>query len=787
MKRKSAIRVLTLILSAVLVLSSAVPALAAAAPKKAEDSIKAGKAAVYLLKAADDYNKKASRKSLLKGMKPEKKLTRINGLIMVSRAFGTLPRPKGNNLRLSDQKVKFKDVPKSGRAAVKNLTRGGVLVSTKSGRLKPNALMSKAELETLVRRIYTLYGSNLKDDFYASVNKDDLDYKKIPPGESEGGGKADLTQKVNKQVEDLIMEIVKGGGYKKGSMEQKIKDFYLSAVNMEKRNALGVKPLKKYLDAIDQAEDLSELTASQILSIKEINSGGFFSVMHMTDFRNTDKMVLTVGSLLAPSMPKAAYENPKNEERKAYVKLNTTLLRLSGETREEAEKHVEEMLALEKQALRYQPKASDYADTKKMNEIVSAVELQALLPGMAVKGLIEAGGDKVPEEINLQMPRSFKGVAGLMQKKENLSAVKTLLKLSMITGNYQNLSDDFRMAFQQYNKETMGETPGNSSDQEIASAMVTDALGEYIDRLYVEKHFPKEAKQDIEKLVRQFIQVYKERIQKLDWMSETTKKKAVEKLENMKFLIGYPDQWTDHLADLDITEDYFANQVAVSKATSRRFREQAEGDVKNSGEIAMPLTMVNAYYNQHSNTMAFPAAILQAPNYDVNASLEENLGAIGSVIAHEMTHAFDNTGAKYDHNGQETDWWTAKDYRAFQKLCDKTADFYQGYESAPGIKINGRRTLGENIADIGGIACALDVLKKTENPDYDKFFKSYARSWLRVTTRAYLKGQQQADEHSPANLRVNRVLSNFEEFYKTYGIKAGDGMYVPKAQRIEIW
>lgn len=787
MKCKSAIRVLSLMLSVILIFSSTINVMGAATSKKSDDSIKAGKAATYLLKAADDYNKKISRKDLLKGMKAEKKLTRMQGIIMISRAFGTLPKPEGNNLRLSDKNVRFKDVPKSGKAAVRNLTRGGILVNTKSGKLKPNAVMSKQELVTLVRRIFTLYGTNPKDDFYASINKNDLDHKKIPPGETEGGGTADLNQKVNKQVEGLIMEIVNGSGYKKGSMEQKIKDFYYSALNMEARNALGAKPLKKYLDAVDQAGNLKELSRSQILSVKEINSGGLFSIMYMNDYRNPQKMIMMAGSVIEPTMSKGAYENPENEERKAYVKLNTALLKLSGESTAAAEKHVKELLALEKQALKYLPKDSDYTDSSKINEIVTVAELQKLMPGIEVKELIEAGGNKIPAEINIQSPKLFKGVAKLLQKKENQDAFKTALKLNIITENYRNLSDDFRIAFQQYNQQIMGEEPDDSSAEEVASALVSDAMGDYIDRLYVEKYFSKEAKADLEKLVRQFIEVYKERIQKLSWMSETTKGKAIEKLDGMKFIIGYPEQWSNSLDKLNITDNYFENQVAVSKLASERFREKAEGIVDKSGEIGMPLTMVNAYYNQFTNTMAFPAAILQAPNYDVNASLEENLGAIGTVIAHEITHAFDNNGAKYDKNGLETNWWTTEDYAAFQKLCDRTADFYEGYESAPGIKINGKKTLGENIADIGAVACALEVLKKTENPDYDKFFQSYARSWLKVTTRSYLKSLQQADEHSPGNLRVNRVLSNFDEFYKTYEIKSGDGMYVPKAQRINIW
>ncbi len=197
--------------------------------------------------------------------------------------------------------------------------------------------------------------------------------------------------------------------------------------------------------------------------------------------------------------------------------------------------------------------------------------------------------------------------------------------------------------------------------------------------------------------------------------------------------------------------------------------------------------MVNAYYNQFNNTMAFPAGILQAPFYDVNATEEENLAGIGTIIAHEMTHAFDNNGAKYDKDGNPNDWWTAEDYAKFQALCDQVAAFYDGWESATGISISGSQTLGENISDIGGMACLLDILRQKEDADYDAFFRAYAKSWMKASTRENTEFMAQFDEHGPGNLRTNRVISNFHEFFDTFDIQPGDGMYVAPEDRIKIW
>ena len=196
---------------------------------------------------------------------------------------------------------------------------------------------------------------------------------------------------------------------------------------------------------------------------------------------------------------------------------------------------------------------------------------------------------------------------------------------------------------------------------------------------------------------------------------------------------------------------------------------------------------VNAAASRNTNTLIFPAGILQSPLYDQNASFEANLGAIGSTIAHEITHLFDDGGAQYDATGTVRNWWTDEDYTHFQELCQKAETFYNGYEAAPGIPTDGKETLSENIADIGGIACGLEILSSRQNPDYDAFFRSYARYWIKVAGYDTLSELAQTDQHAPNILRANRVLSNFQEFFDTYGIVPGDGMYVAPEDRIVIW
>lgn len=744
-----------------------------AAAKSANEDVTIGNAAEYLYAEASKYNTNTLTWEKLavnpSGRKEEDKATRMEVLVMAARAFGDLPKPRGNNERLAPKDVDISKAPAWAKPYLEKLNTAGVLAQSDLDQDNPDTVTQK-ELQNIVRRIYALYGTNPKDDFYTSVNKNALDTKEIPAGETDAGGTYDQTAQVQKQVQSIIKKIVEGDGYAPDSREAKIKAFYRSAVDFEKRNALGAKPLEKYMNAIDQAASLQELSDAQVLSSKEIACGSFFGIMYLNDPRDSGKMIAT----LTPPI-----ESMNDENDQEHL---TRLLVLSGEKKEDAAAHVKAYLDLGKKLAETEVSSAE-------PEYVNTKELQKMFPGLDVEAIITAGGDQIPKEICLQMPDIFRASGKIFQDKTYLPALKTALKLGIIHNTYTYLSQDFLDAFDEYEQKTMGQAASSSTPEETAYALVQNTLGDYIDRLYAEQYFSPEAKKEVEDMIVQFIHVYKERIQKLDWMSSETKAAAVRKLDNMKFYIGYPDQWDDTMDQLEVTDNYFENQIQALKLMQQRSRKEAEAKTRGTyqNQMKIPVATVNAYYDQFSNSMCFPAGILQAPSFDVNASLEENLGGIGTVIAHEISHAFDNNGAEFDENGNKKNWWKEEDYKKFQDLCKKAVTYYDRYESAPGITINGEQTLGENIADIGGVACALDVLKQKENPDYDKFFRTYAEGWLKCTTRARAESLAEVDEHSPSILRVNRVLANFREFYDTYDIKDGDGMYVPKEARIAIW
>lgn len=313
----------------------------------------------------------------------------------------------------------------------------------------------------------------------------------------------------------------------------------------------------------------------------------------------------------------------------------------------------------------------------------------------------------------------------------------------------------------------------------------------YLEQMYAEQHFSPKAKKDVEQMVDQLIATYEERIKSLDWMSETTKAKAIKKLDTMIVKIGYPDKWDTTLDKVAIkTYDeggsLFSNTFTVTKAYIDNTKAKLDKPVDRTQWVTSVYT-VNAFYNALNNEITFPAGILQAPFYDINAKPEENYGAIGMIIGHEISHAFDNNGSAYDENGNANNWWTEEDFKKFEEKNQKLIEFYNAIEIIPGVFNDGQLTLSENGADLGGMAASLQVVSQMSNPDYKAYFESNAEMWKSTTTKEFAAMLSKNDVHSANKVRVNRTIVNFQEFYDTYGIKPGDGMYIAPEDRVSIW
>lgn len=774
------------VLAAVLVLGLLPAALAAEEPRV----LTRGEACTLLVAAADDYNPGVAAAGVLHGaggdLALDRPVTRAEALVMLSRAFGPLPAPVGDSARCAYPAAQYADLPGWAREELDNVIQAGIAAGVSGTAFSPDDPVTDQELDRLIRRVYALMGSNLKDDFYAAVNKQWLDSAQIPAGYPYTGALQELSYQVQQQVTGLIQEIVSGDP-EPGSPEEKIKNLYENILNWDARNAAGVEPLRPYLDAIDGAAGLTELMEVHNRITEELGSSLLVGFGLTVDFRDSNRYLLAFASL-SPALGKEEYAGgtPVSEAFRQYL---TTLLLLGGESEDAAAAHAQSYYELEEALSAAMMDRQDYGDVDKTSNLYTMEELQALMPGVDLERVCTASGFSLPQEVQISDVALLEAAASYLTG-EHLDVLKTAMKLGLLSSLGSALSRDFRDAANAFQSVRYG-ADLSLPDEEAAAQAVQSLLSDYLGEAYVSRCFSQEAKAGVEAMIEDFRAIYQARIEALDWMSAATKAKAVEKLETMTVNVGYPDDWDTYLDQAEISGaaqggSYLDNLLSISRAA------RAEANALQSQPVdktawQMSTYTVNAYYDPTANSINFPAGILQAPFYDVEADNTENLGGIGYVIAHEMTHAFDNNGAKYDSQGNAADWWTAEDYGAFQELCSRVIAFYDGVESAPGIACNGALTLSENIADLGALACITQAEGREEAPDYAALYRSAARTWAFTGSREIRAYLAQMDVHAPDKLRGSRALQSCDAFYTAFGIQPGDGMWLDPADRVRVW
>ena len=750
-----------------------------------------GEVADMLLLAADDYNPSVERSDIIKGyggdgeLHEDWNINRAEALVMLSRAFGTLPELTGHNARVALKSGNFTDIPDWAKSELQPVLDAGIAAGTAEGIFSPSDDVTKEQMNLFIQRVYALYGTNEKDDFYAAVNKDALNTLEIKPGHVVAGTLFDLQDESTTQVDEIIKEVT-SGEWENGTKEQKIADFYNNVLDTESRNKIGVAPIKPYLEMIDGANNITELMDIQNTLMEKLYCAPFAAFSLTIDFKDSTRYMPVFGAY-NPNMTKDFYISGTEPQKAAYLKYLKTVMELAGEDVTDAQ--LEDYYNFEKTLAEKMLNTEDMGDVDKIYNPYTLEEIQSLFPSVDAEKLLTSSGIKKEDKYLIPDVGLTEEFARLITD-ENIEVLKTAAKLTVILNYGTMLNTEFVDASNVFNQEFLG-VSGTYSDEERAAIIVSSVMPEYIGQIYAEKYFTEEAKEDVLKMVEDIISVYKNRINNLTWMSDETKQKAIRKLDTMEIKIGYPDNWDTYLDDVQIKSEsdggsYFENMLSVAEGSKEEL-SKLQGTPVDKTEWAMYPYTVNACYVATSNDITFPAAILQPPMYDVNASYEENLGSIGYIIAHEITHAFDNNGAKFDENGNATDWWTAEDYEAFEKLCENMVAFYDGCESVPGIAMNGKLTLSENVADQGAVQCITEVVSGLENPDYKALYRSMANAWASTRTREYADYASKIDVHSDEKLRVNRVVVNCEEFYKAFDIKEGDGMYVPEDERVKIW
>jgi len=637
--------------------------------------------------------------------------------------------------------------------------------------------------------------ARIEDDFYDAVNKEWLSKVKLEDGYISYGTFEEVCGRVNGDILNIISDIQKNkDSYAKNSDELKVLNLYNSYLDMKKRDDLGTKPIEKYINQISEIKDTNDLKAI----LKDDEFSYFQPLINLgvgPDYKNSNINVLYVSRSNLGLGNSFYYKDTSDKSQKIkqiYLNYISKLHMLYGESEDLAKKNAETFVNIENELAKkipsYEEEAKDENRIQNSYNLYTVKELNKLIPNADIPGLLNKLNINNPKKIIVENPEELKLVNSLISEN-NLEDIKTYFKTNVLINTDNYLTSKHREACNELRKVLYG-VECSELDEGSGVKFVSGQLNEIISKLYVNKHFDKESKNDVEKMSKEIIENFENRLQSNTWMSKSTKEKALRKLENVNVKVGYPEKWDDYndvvINSYDEGGSLVDNLISIYTSQSKKQFSKLNQPV-DKNEWNMGACTVNAYYNALNNEIVFPAGILQAPFYDKNANKEKNLGGIGVVIGHELTHAFDNTGAQFDETGKLKNWWNQNDYKEFTNRSKKVVDYYSNIKMNSEKNVNGILTVGENISDLGGMACVLDIAKKLENPDLKDLFENYATVWREISTSELKEYLLNNDPHSPKKVRVNAVLSQFEDFYKTYNIKEGDRMYVRPEDRVGIW
>lgn len=582
-----------------------------------------------------------------------------------------------------------------------------------------------------------------------------------------------------------------------GSIGQKIGDLYNMAMDSTKLNADGMKPMKPMLDKVAAVKDRKGLTVLAAEMTRQ-GLGAYFNLFIGADEKNSSMNIVQAfqGGLGLGDRDYYLSDDAHNKDIRAKYEAHIArMFRLAGYEEEQAVKAAGQAMAVETDLAKAAYDRVKARDPQANYHKMTVAELERQAPGIDWNLYFKSLGLPEVKELNVAQPEALAEVAKQVGKGD-LDAQKSYLLWKVIDGAASYLSDEFVEAnFDFYGKVLSG-TPEMQPRWKRAVSAVDGMMGEAVGKMYVEKYFPAAAKERMVKLVGNLQQALGERIRALTWMSDETKAKALEKLSAIYVKVGYPDQWRDY-SSLDIKKDSYWANVLRSNVFEYDYMLAKNGKPVDKTEWMMTPQTVNAYYNPTTNEICFPAGILQYPFFDMKADDAFNYGAIGVVIGHEMTHGFDNHGRQYDKDGNLRDWWTAEDAKKFEERTQVLVDWFDKIEVLPGLHANGKLTLGENIADYGGLQVAFQAFHNAVKdaplgvvdgftPE-QRFYLAYAGVWAANIRDEEIRLRTQTDEHSLGRWRVNATLPHIEGWYEAFSVQEGDPMYLAPDKRASIW
>lgn len=635
------------------------------------------------------------------------------------------------------------------------------------------------------------------DDFYQYAGGGWLKANPMKPEYSSYGVFNDLAETNRKQIRELFENLSKEK-HAFGSVGQKVADLYNMAMDSVRLNKEGAAPLQKDLDKVKAFSKKADFTA--FIADQHLYMGNpFFGIGVDTDLKNSDLNVMWLSAGTSGLPDRDYYLNTDADSKKkqeAYRAYLSKIFQLSGYKKKEAEKAAKVIYNIEYQFAEAEMSRAEARDYNKLYNIYTIDMLQKDYPAIQWAKYFELMGVKDVKQVILTEPKVM-AVAQKLMSTLSEQDIKYYVAGLIIKSSTSVLSDDFVNA----NFDFYGRLLNGQKEQKArwkrALGFPNSLLGEAVGELYVSKYFAGESKAKMLKLIDNLRKALATRIANLTWMNDTTKINALVKLNSFTVKVGYPDKWRDYSKlTIDPAKSLYDNVAAATYVETLRNLEKFGKPVDKS-EWGMTPQTVNAYYNPTTNEICFPAAILQAPFFDVNADDATNYGAIGVVIGHEMTHGFDDQGRNFNADGNMVDWWTAGDSKRFTAAAEKLAAQFDQITVVGDLKANGHLTLGENIADQGGLRISYDAFKTTqqfqEGKEIDgftpaqRFYLSYGRIWAEHMTEEAIYQQTKSDPHSIGRNRVNATLRNIDTWYDAFGVKEGDKMWLAPAERAIVW
>ena len=638
------------------------------------------------------------------------------------------------------------------------------------------------------------------DDFYEYACGGWMKNNPLPAAFSRFGSFDRLGEDNNKRINGILTELL-NNTYAKGTTEQKLSDLYKMAMDSVRREKEGLQPVMSKLKALESAKTMKQLFAIQMEMAKYGNME-FYRAGLGADEKNASQNILSVNQGgLTLGMKDYYLENDEatTKIRNEYKKHIVRMFQAYGFSKSAATKKMKNIFALELELAKISKSRTELRDPQANYNKMTLKEFNQKYPNLKLEQLMNAQGLKSEfmQEMVVGQPAFMEGVNKILATMKP-ATLRDVMEWSVILSSTGCLNDAVREANFEFFGKVMSGRKQDHPAWRRATSQVENYMGQALGKIYVEKYFPAAAKERMTKLIKNLQIALGERIAAQDWMSDSTKVNALLKLNTFYVKVGYPDKWIDmsKLA-IDPSKSYYENLLACRKFWNEYEIDHMAGKPVDIDDWYMDPQTVNAYYNPTTNEICFPAGILQVPFFDMTADDAFNYGAIGVVIGHEMTHGFDDQGRQFDKDGNMHDWWAASDGEQFKARTDKYADFFSAIKVLPDLNANGRLTLGENLADHGGLQVAYAAFKNaTKNhplpvidgltPD-QRFFLAYAGVWAGNITEAEIRNRTKSDPHSLGRWRVNGALPHIDAWYEAFGVKPGDKMYIPKEQRLPLW